>query len=195
MTVEQALKESRSPTFTQGRAIRAAQAMIHSGECVQAAIMCNTEVMNVGTRTYNSVQNYFDPQNKLPGIAVLTDQRIFFCNANAFGDSKLSKMFSLQDIHSVEHSATLGCATLRIQGIFETLVINTTEIRMRGLRTRLEQAVSRIQREAAEEPQPVRASQDTETLEEQIHALKRLLDGGYLTSAEYEAKKKQILGL
>lgn len=192
MTVEQALKESRGTTLMEGRAIREVQAMLYAGECVQWAITGNMEVIDTGAKMYGSMQNYFDFKNKVSGVMVLTDQRVIFCSSILFGSNKMLKTFALDEVCGVNQTSTLALATLRVQGIFETLSIQGGEFGVSGMRTRLEQAVKETKAKTA---QPAPAPQDTQTLEGQLRSLKSLLDDGILTTAEYEAKKKQILGL
>ncbi len=142
-----------------------------------------------------------DETNVYSGDFVVTQRRAFFCSCGfgyrAIWEIPLEQIMSMQikDRGATESS-------LKLQGFRNSFFLIGSN-RLIGdfkynIQVILDNLVTRTP--APAEPatpaaQPAPPAESAPDLESQLRALKRLLDEGILTQEEFDAKKKQVLGL
>lgn len=126
-------------------------------------------------------------KGKDAGVFAVTDKRAFFCT-NVAGKGS-TKQIAIKDIQSVDDSTTLiKLAKLRIRGITEMFVIDANMAIVQKINAAIGEATKLITPNT-----PVIVPQVSEA--DEILKYKNLLDQGVLTQDEFDAKKKQLLGL
>lgn len=128
------------------------------------------------------------------GIAVATNKRVIFVDKGVFGSSEVSEM-PYRNIEAITYSTGVffagvqitgrGIASFRIEDIPDKDSVKPFVDCVRG------------HLEAAQAPQAVAAPQPAPPLSaaDEIEKLASLLERGILTQEEFDAKKKQLLGL
>ena len=124
------------------------------------------------------------------GIVVITNQRVVFATST-LGDSDTVSIY-LEDIKSVDSSGNnLTGAVLRIQGPSTALSIDANKKTLTPVRDKIDEAIYLTKRENSF---PTTIIQEASAADE-ILKYKHLFDEGIITQEEFEAKKKQLLGL
>jgi len=128
------------------------------------------------------------------GVAVATSKRVLFVAKGVFGSSEVSEM-PYRNIEAITYSTGMmmagvqitgrGVASFRIEEIPDKDSVKPFVDCVRG------------HLEAAHAPQAVAAPQTAPPLSaaDEIEKLASLLERGFLTQEEFDAKKKQLLGL
>lgn len=186
LTVKEAVKNSGTNTgiFCIG-SIKEAQKMIGPNEEVLGAF-----VVNIGRFDNSEILDVdvFNYKNKISGVFVVTNERIFFCNS-VLGQSE-TKSMTLKDITSMDDKTTVtGLCKLRIKGLTETFVIDMNKKVLAEMKNVLNTAISNLKNES-NQTVSVKVANDPI---EQLKKLSELRDLGILTEEEFESKKAEIM--
>lgn len=130
-------------------------------------------------------------KDKDPGLLVVTNLRIIFMMR--IGSQTSSKVIYLSDIETVDSRRTsviFGITVLRVQTRTTALAIDCGEKELKALEQILNDAVLKSHSSA-----PVSAPTQQVSAADEIKKYKDLLDAGAITQEEFDAKKKQLLGL
>lgn len=168
---------------------------MHSGEreMLHSLLEANETMESLLGGTYRAEQDT-SRVGKHQGIAVATNKRVLFVDKGVLGSSEVSEM-PYRNIEAITYSTGLmmagvqitgrGIASFRIEDIPDKDSIRPFVDCVRG------------HLEAAHAPQAVAAPQPAPPLSaaDEIEKLASLLERGILTQEEFDAKKKQLLGL
>lgn len=182
MNLKEALKQSGSITFLNGGNIKEAEKRIQKDETLlYALITCISSVLVNGQLNTN-----FTLKNKDSGVFVITNKRIFFAQS-ILGSSKF-KEIQLENIQSIDSAKNID-AKIRICGITEMFVLDVKRKQVNEIECILNQAITNLK--------SYEGNDNTKSLSnyDQLKQLKNLLDDGIITQEEFDAKKKQLLGL
>ena len=183
MTVMDAVKGSGTSALLQKSAIKQAQDSMQSGEDVLYAAAGN---MATDPILGNLQANTFDFKNKESGVFIITTNRVFF-SSKVLGSGGIRAI----DIHGVQsyddNQSISGCA-FRVIGNTEMFVFDCNKKMIPALRGAMQSALSK--RQGAHPASSTGISEADE-----LAKFKKLLDDGVLTQDEFDAKKKQLLGI
>ena len=188
MTIEEAINLSKTKNILAKGSVKAAQKMLYENEEVKYAINGNVSIVpNSGA--LNSA-NALSTKNKLPGVVVITNRRIFFCSS-VLGD-RTEKEINLDKIESIDsgYSVMLGSGQLRVKSLTEMLVIDSKTKVITEMANIVKSLISEINNVS----NTVNNASNISTADE-IRKYKELLDCGAITEEEFNAKKKELLNL
>lgn len=182
MTIKEAIERSGTKTRFALPSVNKAESMLLPNENVIYAI--NT---NVSMEPTNKLSTKISIKNKLSGVVVLTDRRVFFCSS-ILGKKEV-KEFLIDKIQSMDDiSGLLGNSQLRIKSITETLVIDLSKRNLEIMKNEINLLIqNRSSKEVSNKP--------TGSGADEILKYKSLLDQGIITQEEFDKKKKELLGL
>ncbi len=176
----EALEKFQVRTFGNKKNIERVEGMLWDTEKVLFITPTNAVIHSVNT----------GKKEKLPGVAAVTNQRVIFSYKAAFTES--TEMISLPEIRSVESTGNgLTGGTIRIHAMAKTLEILVTYKKetMQAIQNLIYKAIDDC-RNAGNS-----SSGQRENNLEQIEKLHDFLKQGIITEEEFQAKKKQLLGL
>ena len=188
-SIIRAIKASGTNTLMQKGSIKDAAAMLRNDETVIAAISANVALGEPQGAIKVKTASFKD---KMAGVVVLTDQRVVFAASSGF---KATRTIYLTDIDAVDDSsvgAIIG-TVLRIQSVSTVLAIDGTAAFLVPFRNKVQEAMHAA-RVSAAKPASVVVQQESSDADE-IMKFKQLLDAGVISEEEFNAKKKQLLGL
>lgn len=172
-----AIEDFNIKTFGNQKNIEGAEALLYADERVLFVAPTNIVVSTINTRK----------KDKLPGVVFLTDKRLVF-------HFKALASFSTE-IVPLEEIRSLNCRGDGISG--GHVEIHTLTKSFDILVSYKKDAIQNIQRvfESARNAVPVPSGAPAVSEADELAKFKKLLDDGVITAAEFEAKKKQILGI
>lgn len=192
MTVMDAIKMSKSFTFTFKGSIKAAEKMLSPSEEVLWAITGSIASQPISGEL--STDPSFSSNLDLPGVTVVTNQRILFV-CSVLGQIN-SREMQISSVRSIDLRTSIQLNVIRVIGITDMLVTMGSKKQLNGLRDAINEALSRINTTTVSAPSQESADNDLDTSDiEQLQALKQLYDSGVITAEEFAAKKAQILNL
>lgn len=175
---ERALKEFDVKTLGNKKNIEKAEALVGEDESIIFISPTNVIIREVNTKH----------KEKLPGIAILTDKRFIF-SYQLLLQSRVD-VIQLDEIRSINctgNSLTGGHIEIHtITKTYDILVSYKKELMLK-IQTAFEDAKNQF---TSKESDPAGGSAADEILK-----FKQLLDAGAITEEEFNAKKKQLLGL
>ncbi len=188
MTIDEAVKNSGFKNPLDGGSRKYAQQSLFSDETLLFAYNCNYSL--VPTNTQLGPGKVLSSDNKKCGVFAVTDKRIFICN-NVMGQSEF-KEIALNQIQSIDDAgnAIIGTSQLRIKGLTEIFIIDLNRSQRKHL-TEVKEIIS----SASNKQQSAPAAAPAQDIPEQLEKYKELLDKGVITQEDFEAKKRQLLGL
>lgn len=189
LSVKEAIRLSGTTNPLASGSTNAAQKMLLPDETIVHAV--NANITTVPSSTKLDPKKIYSVKGKENGVVVITGKRVFFCQS-ILGQTK-SKEMALNQVQSVDDASNVmfGAAQVRIRGITETFLIDLQHRHLSEFRSRLNSALS-----AAKQPGSVTLNNYVGTsLSADLRELKQLADDGIITQAEFEAKKRQILGI
>lgn len=185
MTIKEAIKESGTYNPLAAFSIKEAEKQLTSTETVIFAMIANATISPVQG---NLKTNTLNLKDKLNGVFVITDKRTYFCN-NIINSAQC-KEIRLSDIQSVDDKSNVfGLSCIRIQGITDMFVIDVTKKLLFTLKEKLNDAMASSQHPT----KPCQSAQNNYI--EELESLSALLDKGIISEDEFNAKKKQLLGI
>ena len=185
MTIKDAIKASGTYNPLTIFSIKEAEKQLTSAENVIFAMIANVAISPVQG---NLKTNFVNLKDKLNGVFVVTDKRIYFCS-NAI-NSVQCKEISLLDIQAIDDKTNvLGLSCIRIQGITDMFVIDVTKKILLTLKENLNSAIASCQHVT----KTCHSTQSSYI--EELENLATLLDKGIISEDEFNAKKKQLLGI
>lgn len=128
-------------------------------------------------------------KEKLPGIFILSNQRILFFYKAGFSEASI--VFNLSEINSINCSGNgLTGGHIEIHTVTITLDILVTYKKevMQEIQNIINYAMSNYHHQ----PAPLASNIDST---DEIRKFKQLLDDGIITQEEFETKKKQLLSI
>lgn len=129
-------------------------------------------------------------KDKLPGIFVVTDKRILFSYKAGF--SEMLETFELSEVETVNSSGnglTGGRITIHTRTKTLEILVTYKKEGMKEIQDTINRAVNAYKNGGASH------SESRDNSLEQIEKLHDLMKQGIITQEEFEAKKKQLLGL
>lgn len=191
MTIIKALEKTKSTTFGQSKAIKLAEEKLGEDEKIELAITATVSIEPViGKLGKQKVIT----KNNQTGILVITNKRIYFC-WSLLGSRQYKEML-VSDIQSVDSyrdsMRLLAFTAVRICGITDMFVVNIANNKAQDL----ENVVSEVRRNYAKSVCGTVVQTDNISANlNDLRELKSLLDEGVITQEEFDAKKKQLLGI
>ena len=179
MTVQEAIKKFKTGGFFDGKSEKAAQKRIKPGEEVLWA---------------SDSLVWFPGGNHARGTITLTNQRIFFCQDLAMGSGKDERHFPLESIIKASFRVDNNMPFLVIESLTDNMMILCKEKEARPGLEILEQMLAQKRKDQKAEFAEI-AKGETKSGAQELREWKALLDEGIITQAEFDAKKKQVLGL
>lgn len=194
MTIDEAVKNSGFKNPFDGGSRKYAQQLLLSDETLLFAYNCNFSI--VPSYTQLDPGKVLSIDQKLCGVFVVTDKRIFICNKvlanNQFKEIVLNKIQSMDEAGD----AIKGLAQLRIKGLTEMFILDLNRSQKKHIDELKGIIHSAMQKQNADVSQPVATIITHEVSEaDELAKFKKLLDDGVITQEEFDLKKKQILGL
>lgn len=172
--------------FMSSGAVKAAAQLLRSNEEIKYAICANVAVGTMGGKLKAKTYKF---KNKVNGVVVITNQRVVFATS-VLGDSDNVSIY-LTDIDSIDSAGNnLTGAVLRIQSRSSALAIDGNRKILNPFRDKIDEALY-LSRETPNSTTVIQQSSGAD----EILKYKRLMDEGIITAEEFNAKKKQILGL
>ncbi len=186
MTVEEALNKYKQQIFSY-KQIEFAQRNINKGEDALFAWQGRSARPEA-------------PRNSDVGTFVITEKRVFFCCTQPrfmrVEEIPLKRITGLQI-----HKRNILDYELTIQGFTQTISLINSQLNIEMVKKVVQLAIDTFAEPSEEEPEADSAKETAPStdrpskMEDQLRALKSLLDDGILTQEEFDAKKKQVLGL
>lgn len=180
LDIEQAIKKFNVKTFGNKSNIESMEKKLWNNEEVLYISPTNAIIYTINTKK----------KEKLPGVFALTSQRILFMYKAGFTESDL--VFGLSEINSISCSGNgLTGGHIEIHTLTKSLDILVTykkEI-MQAIQNTINLAMNNYGKSRTVAPDGLVDVAD------QILKFKNLLDAGAITQEEFDAKKKQLLGL
>lgn len=172
-----ALEDFGIKTLGNQKSIESAEALLHADERVLFVTPTNIVVTTTNTRK----------KDRLPGVVFLTDKRLVF-------QFKALASFS-SEVVPLEEIRSLNCNGNGLTG--GHVEIHTMTKSFDILVSYKKDAIQNIQRvfENARNAVPAPSGAPAVSEADELAKFKKLLDDGVITAAEFEAKKKQILGI
>ena len=181
MTINEAIKESGTSILFSGKTIKSAESKLQKDETVQYALITNiiSEGMHGNLRPENvSIKDAL--KNKVAGVIVITNFRIYFCGGLIFKEIKIS------DIKSIDSAKSLvGNGQIRVQSNTDMIVFDIKCKKMND--------VEQILTDMRNVSKTIQGSTTEDYAE--LRNLKKLLDDGIINYDDFERKKKQLLGI
>ncbi len=183
MTIAEEIKKNCSAMLrvANSGAIKSAETMLMNNENVQYAIIAN--VYNVKNEGKLKVNTGIKLKNRISAVVVITDKRVFYCSSS-LGNVQ-SKQIRLQDIQSADYSTMIGNATIRIQGVSDMMIIETTKKVAEIIIPKINELQSNIDTSPAYFNNVSNA--------DEILKYKKLYDEGIISQEEFEKKKQELL--
>lgn len=186
MSIRDILKQNGCATAMYGGSIKAAEKMLLPDEAVISALTSIVAELPSGHQIHPNTHI----KDKESGVVVLTNKRLFFVQS-ILGQCH-SKEILLTDIQSIDQKNVIDImmsSVLRIQGI-------TISIEMDGKRKQLSAFAEKIDQERIQSVNTGAAhtSASVGSLDD-LEKLADFRDKGIITAEEFEAKKRQILGI
>lgn len=177
--VEAVIKKFGVVTFGAKKKIDECENKLRNDEMVQYITPTTIIIHNINTKK----------KEKLFGIVAITDKRILFSHHEGIKESTL--VFELESIDSINFSEGLGSGQIEVHTLTKTLEIPVTSKNrtFKEIQETIERAVEKKKNSTNE----YKATSVSEA--DAILKFKQLLDDGILTQEEFEAKKKQLLGV
>lgn len=180
--VEEAIKKFKVKTFGNKKNLERSLSNLWEGEEVVYISPTNAII-----RDNNTLE-----EKKWPGIFILTDKRAFFYYKAGSLEGK--EAFELSEIKSINcHGDGLTGGHIKIDTVVKSLdilVIYKKDI-MKEIQDTIDRTVYNYKNPSNGNRDDVKISSEAD----EIRKYKNLLDEGIITQEEFEAKKKQILGL
>lgn len=184
MTVKEAIRKSGTYNLLAPGSTKEAERQLQDNETVLFAINSNISVLPVNASLEIDL---FKIKDKLNGVFVITDKRIFFSSSILY--NKQTKEINLCDITSVDDKTNaLGMSKIRISGLTEMFVIDVNKKTLQALKDSLHHAQNLSSENSATK------KVNAEYIDE-LERLAKLLKNNIITQEEFEAKKKQLLDL
>ena len=188
-TIEDFLKDNKTYSALSKGSMKKAQEQLLEEEKLLYALNANVDIVNIDTSNFNNRNKIaggaLKIKNKLNGVVAVTNSRIFFCNST-LGQSNIKEM-RIKDIQSIDGSVSiLKIGELKVRGLTDMFVIATNENIMNELKNVINSVKNEIERPT------INSSSSTA---DEIKKFKELLDSGAITQEEFDAKKKELLGL
>lgn len=186
MGIKDILKQNGCTTAMCGGSIKAAEKMLLPDETVISALTSIVAELPSGHQIHPNTHI----KDKESGVVVLTNKRLFFVQS-ILGQCH-SKEILLTDIQSIDQKNVIDImmsSVLRIQGI-------TISFEMGGKKKQLSAFAEKISKERIQSTGArVNSTNSSVGTLDDLEKLADFLDKGIITVEEFEAKKKQILGL
>lgn len=180
---ERAIEKFNVRTFGSMKAIEKAAQMVGIDEEILYIAGTNTKISTLNTRKTET----------WPGAVVLTNERMIFTQSVIFNQDGYTSV-SLSDILSIDYMANaLEGGTVNIHTAVKTysILVNYKKTSIEAIAAEITKAKDAYN---AKHCAPAAPAASHSNLDE-IKKLKELLDLGAITQEEFDAKKKQLLGL
>lgn len=186
LSIKDVLKQNGCTTAMYGGSIKAAEKMLLPDETVISALTSIVAELPSGHQLHPNTHI----KGKESGVVVLTNKRLFFVQS-ILGQCR-SKEILLTDIQSIDQKNVIDImmsGVLRIQGI-------TISFEMDGKKKQLSAFAEKINKERIQSTGArVNSTNSSVGALDDLEKLAGFLDKGIITVEEFEAKKRQILGL
>ena len=177
--IEDVLKQYGISTFGNKKGIERVESQLWNDEQVVYIVPTNAIIHDVNTAS----------KEKLPGVFALTSKRILF--SYKMGFSEKTETFELSEIKNVDsYGNGISGGHIKIDTITKTI-----ELLVTYKKDVMKQIQDMIIRLAHDNSEGVRTESANDNSLDQIQKLHDLLEKGIVTQEEFEAKKKQLLGL
>ncbi len=178
MTIEEAIKISKTKNPLANGSTKYAQQILNPNEEVKYAINTNVSLIPITGKLNDT--GILSIKNKINGVIVVTNYRIFFCSSII--GKKIFKEITLNKVESIDDTSNplLGTGQLRIKGTTEMLVIDCKIKNINAIKEHLHQIHL-----------PNQISSITPA--DEIKKYKELLDNGAITQEEFNIKKEELL--
>lgn len=184
MTIKEALKESGTYNKIAPGSTKEAERQLRDNETVLFAINANVSIVPIISQLKIDT---FNLKDKVNGVFVITDRRIFF--SSSILGRKQNKEIELSEIKSIDEKINLlGLSKLRISGLTEMFVIDIAKRVLEQLKETLNNARSSYSKNTNTEC-------NNSGYINELEGLAALLKDGIITQDEFNSKKKQLLGL
>lgn len=128
------------------------------------------------------------------GFLIVTDHRVLYYSSSGPKDWVLDQI-PIEAITSIDYSESEISAFLSIYGPSTVFHLDGKHILVQRARDIINQVIySNSQKSTSTSPDSS-SSADTSDVVQSLKAFKELLDSGIITQEEFDAKKKQLLGL
>ncbi len=176
--IKQLLEKYGISSFGNKKKIEKAEEKLQVGEIASLVLPTNAVIYNVNTKK----------KEKLPGVFLLTDKRILFCYKAGFSESV--DTFNLSDVKSVDCSGNgISGGHIEIHTLTKSLDILVTY-----KKKVMQEMVDTINKVVFEQGCSAHAIGASDNML-QIERLHELYEKGIVTQEEFEAKKRQLLGV
>lgn len=138
------------------------------------------------------LHNYTGKEHDDNFAYVVTDKRILMGHQDLIG--QVFQSVSWQNINDITMSTGAFLGIVTIDTYKETFNVGVNKAHAQNISKKLHEVFDQFKRQSAEPVQPVATSQTDNSIA-YLKQLKELLDEGIITQEEFDAKKKQVLGL
>lgn len=177
--VEQAIQKFNIKTFGNKGNIEKAETLLRSDEQVLYISPSNVVVTAVNTRK----------NQKLPGVFILTDQRILFHYKVLFDEStETTELSKIDSINCYGNGLTGGHIQIHTRTKTYDILVSYKKALMNEIKDTFENAISSYSRNEGY----ANKGTDTDVLQ-QIEKLAELRDKAILTEEEFQAKKQVLM--
>ncbi len=195
MTLEQALEESLSVIATGFLSkVKRALATTPSWDirAIKSSLLENEDVL-FAART--NLSDSHDKVSGLWGVLIVTDLRVLYYYSTSEKDWTLDQI-PVDTIESIEFTRSYNTSHLSIYGKSSIFHLNSDRhVLMEKARDLINQMIYDKSQNSESSESESSASDNMAQAAEALKSLKELLDSGIITQEEFDAKKKQLLGL
>lgn len=187
MTISEFIKKNKEPSLLVCMgAVKTAEKMMFADEQLIYATIKTISTIPVNGRLGPEMVGI---KNKLTGVVVVTDKRIFFCSSIL--GMKETKQINLKDVLSIDDAKVfIRTAVLRVKGITDMLVIDGDSKHLDKLKNAILESKNKCEHVDGGVNKTSQMSMAQQLLE-----LKGLLDKGIITQSEFNEKKRKILDI
>lgn len=174
-----------------------AQKAILDNEKILFAVSCNIAISPLSSAKLKV--DFMKIKGKINGIFIITNQRImFFKNSLGFALNDSFKQISLAQINSVDYQTILGTSKVRICGITDMFVIDTSCANelictLENARAAVPQGYQSIPIQNNIDYGAASSSPSSISVADELQKLYDLRQKGILTEAEYQNQKSKLL--
>ena len=191
MTVREAIKKYKTGSILSKKNEKRAQELVHSDEDVLWA-SDSLASFGIDQKEPRTFADYATTNSQYSGTTVITNKRILNCCNMSFGMTSRERQMAISDIQQLFFSTNTNMGCLMIRSYTDAIGLYDTAKKLQAGKEILEELVKQNKKETA---QPIKNKSEVQGQADELLKWKDLLDQGIITQAEFDAKKRQLLGL
>ncbi len=158
---------------------------------ISSSLLENEDVLFAASLALSESHGSF---GRIFGFLIVTDHRVLYYSSSGPKDWVLDQI-PIEAITSIDYSESEISAFLSIYGPSTVFHLDGKHILVQRARDIINQVIYSNSQKSTSTSPDFSSSADTSDVVQSLKAFKELLDSGIITQEEFDAKKKQLLGL